>query len=126
MLKLRPELPVNSQHKVVIRANDVALSRNYLAGISIQNQVKGRICALIPNNESVLVQIDCGWTILAEITRGACQQMGLQEGQEVYCLIKTQAIIYLSDLDTLPHQRIVGYGDNYYYLGVENVPDSEY
>jgi molybdate transport system ATP-binding protein len=98
----------------------VALSRNYISGISIQNQVKGQICALIPNNDSMLVQIDCGWTILAEITLGACQQMGLMEGEEVYCLIKTQAIIYLADLDILPHQRIVSYGDNYYYLGLEN------
>ncbi len=119
-LRLRQELPVNSQCKVSIRASDVALSRNYISGISIQNQVKGQICALIPNNDSMLVQIDCGWTILAEITLGACQQMGLMEGEEVYCLIKTQAIIYLADLDILPHQRIVSYGDNYYYLGLEN------
>jgi molybdate transport system ATP-binding protein len=122
-LQLRPGLQVNSQCKVVIRANDVALSRTYLTGISIQNQVKGRICALIPNNDVILVQIDCGSTILAEITRGACQQMGLMEGQEVYCLIKTQAIIYLSDMDIMPHQRIVSYGDNYYYLGLENSAD---
>lgn len=122
-LRLRPELPINSQCKVVIRANDVALSRTYLTGISIQNQVKGRICALIPNNHGMLVQIDCGWTILAEITLGACKQMELMEGQEVYCLIKTQAITYLSDLDILPHQRIVSYGDNYYYLGLEKTAD---
>lgn len=125
-LRLRPELPVNSQCKIVIRANDVALSRTYLTGISIQNQIRSKICALIPYNDSILIQIDCGSTILAEITRGACQQMGLMEGQEVYCLIKTQAIIYLSDLDILPHQRIVSYGDNYYYLGLEDnaAPDS--
>ncbi|ESS73008.1 molybdenum import ATP-binding protein ModC [Methyloglobulus morosus KoM1] len=124
-LRIRPELPVNSQCKVVIRANDVALSRTYMTGISIQNQAKGRICALIDNNDSILVQIDCGWTILAEITRGACQQMALTEGQEVYCLIKTQAIIYLADLDILPHQRIVSYGNNYYYLALENAAANE-
>jgi molybdate transport system ATP-binding protein len=125
-LRLRPELAVNSQCKVSIRANDVALSRNYISGISIQNQVKGRICALISNTDGILVQIDCGSTILAEITRGACQQMDLMEGQEVYCLIKTQAIVYLTDLDTLPRQRIVSYGNNYYYLGLENAPINEY
>jgi molybdate transport system ATP-binding protein len=124
-IRLSPELPVNSQTKVSIRANDVALSRSYISGVSIQNQIKGRICALIPNNDGILVQIDCGFTILAEITRGACQQMGLMEATEVYCLIKTQAIIVLSDLDILPHQRIVCYGDNY-YLGLENTSVDEY
>lgn len=125
-LRLRPELPVHSQCKVSIRANDVALSCSYISGISIQNQVKGRICALIPQDDGILVQIDCGSTILAEITRGACQQMGLMEGMEIYCLIKTQAIIYLTDLYTLPHQRIISYGDNYYYLGLENSEEYDY
>jgi molybdate transport system ATP-binding protein len=36
-LRLRAELPVNSQCKISIRANDVALSRSYITGISIQN-----------------------------------------------------------------------------------------
>ena len=67
------------------------------------------------------MQIDCGSTILAEITRGACQQMNLAEGMEIYCLIKTQAIIYLSDLEALPHQRIVNYGNHYYYLSFDTV-----
>ena len=119
VLKYRPELPVNSQCKVSIRANDIALSKQYISGISIQNQIKGRICALIPHQDGILVQIDCGSTLIAEITRGACQQMALMEGQEVYCLIKTQAIIYLADLDMLPHQRIIAYGNNYYYVGID-------
>ncbi len=116
-LRLRPELPIYGQIKVSIRANDVALSRSYITGISIQNQIKGRICALISHQGGILVQIDCGSTLLAEITLAACRQMGLMEGQEVYCLIKTQAIIYLSELDSLPHQRIVNYGKHVYYMG---------
>jgi len=72
--------------------------------------------ALIPSGESIIVQVDCGGTLLAEITPGACRDMGLQEGDFVYCLIKTHAIIYLSDLDNLPYQRVVSHGDQYYYL----------
>ena len=122
-LPIRPDYPLNKHCKVTVRANDIALSNYYLSGISIQNQIKGRVCALIPHNNSILVQIDCGWTVLAEITQGACQQMALTEGQEIYCLIKTQSIIYLTDLDILPRQRIVSDGDNYYYLGLENSED---
>lgn len=115
-LPLRPQFAVGSQTRISIRANDIALSNHFIDGISIQNQIKGRICALIPSGESIIVQVDCGSTLLAEITPGACRDMDLREGNFVYCLIKTHAIIYLNDLDALPYQRVVSHGDQYYYL----------
>lgn len=115
-LPLRRQIAIGSQTQISIRANEIALSHHYIEGISIQNQIKGRICALIPQGESVIVQVDCGRALLVEITPGACRDMALQEGSIVYCLIKTHAIIYLADLDTLPYQRIVNHGNHYYYL----------
>lgn len=115
-LPLRPHFTIGSDTQVSIRANDIALSRAYIDGISIQNQLKGRICAIIPSGESLIVQVDCGGTLLVEITPGACQSMALQEGDVVYCLIKTHAIVYLAELDALPYQRVVSHGDGYYYL----------
>ena len=94
-LPLRPNLPVDSVVQVSIRSSDIALSRNYLAGISIQNQIKGRICTLVSVGESILVQIDCGSTVLAGITPRACRDMALQEGDTVYCLVKTHSFCYL-------------------------------
>lgn len=117
VMPLRPHLAVGSQTQVSIRASDIALSRHYISGISIQNQLKGQICALIPSGESVIVQIDCGGTLLAEITPGACREMALQEGEDIYCLIKTHAITYLTELDAQPYQRVVSHGDGQYYLG---------
>ena len=116
-LPLRADLAVGSQTQVSIRANDIALSRNYISGISIQNQIKGRICALIPSGESLIVQVDCGGTLLAEITPGACRNMALQEGEDIYCLIKTHSITYLAELDAQPYHRVVSHGDGHYYLG---------
>jgi molybdate transport system ATP-binding protein len=92
------------------------LSRNYIDGISIQNQIKGQICALIPSRESLIVQVDCGTTLLAKITPSACRNMALQEGEVIYCLIKTHSIAYLSELDALPYQRVISHGDGHYYL----------
>ncbi len=115
-LPLRPHLVVGGQTKISIRANDVALSCSYISGISIQNQIRGRICALIPSGESLIVQIDCGGTLLAEITPGACRDMVLQEGEDIYCLIKTHSIAYLSELDALPYQRVISHGNGHYYL----------
>ncbi|MEI7997618.1 MAG: ATP-binding cassette domain-containing protein, partial [Methylococcaceae bacterium] len=115
-LPLRPHLPIGSQTQVSIRAKDIALSRSYISGISIQNQIKGRICALIPSGESLIVQVDCGSTLLAEITPGACREMALQEGQDIYCLIKTHSITYLVELDAQPYHREVSQGGGHYYL----------
>ncbi|MDD5578150.1 MAG: hypothetical protein PHY16_02575 [Methylobacter sp.] len=63
-----------------------------------------------------MVQVDCGSTLLAEITRGACRDMALQEGEIIYCLIKTHTITYLAELDAQPYQRVVNPGDGYYYV----------
>ncbi|NOT10495.1 MAG: ATP-binding cassette domain-containing protein [Methylococcaceae bacterium] len=115
-LPLRPHLAVGRQAQVSIRANDIALSRSYISGISIQNQIKGQICALIPTGESLIVQVDCGCTLLVEITPGACRDMALQEGETIYCLVKTHSISYLAELDTLPYQRVVNYGEGRYFL----------
>ena len=116
-LPLRPHLTAGSQTQVSIRANDIALSRSYINGISIQNQIRGRICALIPSGESLIVQIDCGGTLLAEVTPGACRDMALQEGEDIYCLIKTHSITYLAELDAQPCHRTVSQGNGHYYLG---------
>jgi molybdate transport system ATP-binding protein len=116
-LPLRPHLAVGSQTQVSIRANDIALSRSYIDGISIQNQIKGRICALIPSGESLIVQVDCGCTLLAEITPGSCRDMALQEGEDIYCLMKTHSITYLAEFDAQPYHRVVSHGDGHYYLG---------
>jgi molybdate transport system ATP-binding protein len=45
-LPLRLHLAIGSQTQVSIRANDIALSRSYISGISIQNQIRGaNLCA---------------------------------------------------------------------------------
>lgn len=115
-LPLRSQLVLGSQTLVSFRANDVALSRQYIDGISIQNQLKGQICSLIGCGESLIVQVDCGNTLLAEITPRACQDMGLREGDTVYCLIKTHAIRYLAEVDSLPAQRVLNHDNGRYYL----------
>ena len=122
-LPLRPHLALGSMSQVSVRANDIALSRQYIEGISIQNQIKGRICALIPGRESIIVQVDCGFALLVEITPGAYRDMALQEGDSIYCLIKTHAIVYLQELDDLPYQRVVNHGGDYYYLNAAALED---
>lgn len=82
---------------VSIRPGEIALSRTRLDGISIQNQIKGRICAIIKNPEHVTVQVDCGKTLLAVISLRALNVLGLREGDIVYCLAKAQAFSYIRE-----------------------------
>ncbi|MDD5227446.1 MAG: TOBE domain-containing protein [Methylococcales bacterium] len=115
ILPLCSHVAVDEQIQVSIRANDIALSLNYIHGISIQNQIKGRICTLIPNGNSLIVQVDCGETLLVEITLGACRDMALQEGDTIYCLIKTHSITHLNEQNTQPYQLPVAERVNYGY-----------
>lgn len=107
VLPLRPQRVPGSRVQVVVRAGDIALSRHYLRGISIQNQIKGRICALVQTGNSMMVQVDCGTTLLVGITPKAYRDMGLIEGETVYCLAKTQAFGYLGDNDDYLGQEII-------------------
>ncbi len=107
VLPLQPNLPIGSQIKVSISSNDIALSLNHISGISMQNQIKGKICALIFNTNSVLVQIDCGSIWLASVTLKACKDMGLQEGGSIYCLAKTHAFSYCLNTNSYSLQQLL-------------------
>lgn len=113
-LPLREHLLAGSQRQISIRSHEVAIATTYIKAISIQNQIKGRICALIPYQQRLIVQVDCGCVLLAEITKAAVLAMQLKEGDWVYCLIKTHSIVYLDELEMLPQHHIVSYGSDYY------------
>jgi len=97
VLPIAPHLPKNESARIAVRSSSIALSKHYLDGISIQNQIKGRICAIIRAPEHAVVQIDCGTTLLAGVSLRALREMDLQEGDSVYCLIKAHAFSYVGE-----------------------------
>jgi len=72
----------------------VALARHPIPDITIQNQVPGRVLGLRRIADRVLAEIDVGVPILAEITVKAVHDLGLMEGDAVYCLFKARAWHY--------------------------------
>ncbi|MFZ1860221.1 MAG: TOBE domain-containing protein, partial [Candidatus Competibacter sp.] len=74
---------------------DVALARQPVAGITIQNQVLGRLLGLRRIGDRVLAEVDIGVPILAEVTVKAVRDLDLREGETVYCLFKARAWQYL-------------------------------
>jgi molybdate transport system ATP-binding protein len=95
VLPLRERLAIGRIAYVSIQRGEVALSRQAVPGLSIQNQVPGRIVKIEPRDESVAVHLDAGAPLLAEITPRACRELNLREGETVYCLIKTRSFSYL-------------------------------
>lgn len=88
-------LPPGTETWIALRAADVALARHPIAEITIQNQVFGRILGLRRIADRVLAEVDIGVPILAEVTVKAVHDLGLTEGDPVYCLFKARAWQYL-------------------------------
>jgi len=96
ILPYSPRTIRGNTYYVGLRSQDIALSTHWIAGISIQNQVKGRVCAIIPRLDRVLVQVDAGATLTVEITLRAFTNLGIHENDTIYCLIKTHAFRFLA------------------------------
>jgi tungstate transport system ATP-binding protein len=76
---------------VCIRPEDITLSLER-APSSARNNFPGRITSLIPAGSLVRISLDCGFSLLALITRMSADEMNLEAGKTVYASFKTTAI----------------------------------
>ena len=60
--------------------------------ISAQNVAFAKIASIKPSGPNVLIELDIGTRIIAEITRNALLDLELSEGQDVYIIIKGESI----------------------------------
>lgn len=95
VLPLAEHWPLKAQVQVMVRSNDIALANRHIEGISIQNQIRGRVCAVIESSRHAIVQIDCGTTLLVGISLKALSEMKIKEGDSVYCLVKSHAFSFV-------------------------------
>ena len=79
---------------VSVRAAQIALSRQRIEGITIQNQLPGRILRIVSRRHGALVEIDAGVVVVAEVNGKTVGDLNLREGDGVYCLIKAQSVEY--------------------------------
>ncbi|MBL8794741.1 MAG: molybdenum ABC transporter ATP-binding protein [Planctomycetia bacterium] len=87
-----PAAHTGPEVRVRFLARDVALARAVVEGVSVRNQLRGRIRELVPFAERVLVAVDVGQFLWAEVTTEAVREMALQPGDAVVCLLKTTAM----------------------------------
>jgi len=77
---------------VCIRAEDVVLEQAGSGMTSARNHLGGKVSEIIPHGVMVHVKIDCGFPLVAMITRGAQQELQLEYGSPVVAVIKAGAV----------------------------------
>lgn len=71
---------------------DVTLSREDVRGLSAQNRLRGAVTRVETLPGRVLVAVDVGQTIWAEVSPNSARVLELEPGVEVVCLIKSQSL----------------------------------
>jgi molybdate transport system ATP-binding protein len=85
--------PDPSVHEVFvcIRGEDVALHRAGGDG-SPRNRLAAVVDSLTPEGALVRVGLDCGFRLVALVTRPACADLGLQVGDRLTAVVKAPAV----------------------------------
>ncbi len=91
------QLPPCDSHAVSPRfvqfsPTDVIIALTEVAGLSVRNHLRGKVCRLIPTARGLFVAVDVGQIIWAEVTPQAAAELKLQAGSEVICLVKAQSL----------------------------------
>ena len=81
---------------VSLRAGDIVLALDVPSRISAQNAVQATVEEVHVMQGRVLVYLDIGVRLVAEITSGALRDLGLEPGQELYLIIKSTSILVLA------------------------------
>ena len=87
---------------VSIRAGDIILSLDTPLRTSARNAIPAVIDEIHPMGQRVMVYLDIGTRLMAEITPGALSDLQLEVGQTVYAVIKTNAILVMDPKSSRP------------------------
>ena len=78
---------------VSVRAGDIILSLGVPPMTSARNAVPGVVRETRQAGGLVLVYVDVGERLVAEVTPGSASELGLRPGQDVYLVIKSNSIL---------------------------------
>ena len=88
-LKVIPSDP--GKTTAVIDSRDIIISRHPIDS-SAQNTHTGTIMHIEEHESTVVLEIDCGFTIRSSITRRSLDTLGIRKGTEVFVIFKTSAV----------------------------------
>jgi molybdate transport system ATP-binding protein len=81
---------------VCIRAEDVVLEQGGTGLTSARNHLSGRVTEIVPHGVMVHVKIDCGFPLVAMVTRGAQEELKIERGSPVVAVIKAGGVHLVS------------------------------
>lgn len=84
--------PEASGAYVQFSPRDVILSREHVTGLSVRNQLQGRVRELVAVRGRTFVAVDVGQFLWAEVTSQAAAELRIEPGMAITCLIKTAAM----------------------------------
>jgi len=91
---MAPSLDSGSEVLVCLRPEDVVLESTGLDShpTSARNHLRGTVCRIIAIGGQVRVVLDCGFTLVALITKQSREEMNLEAGDEVVASFKAAAV----------------------------------
>jgi molybdate transport system ATP-binding protein len=93
LFALAKDLPVDAREVYVcIRAEDVILMRADPVQSSPRNRLAATVVSLVREGPLVRVKLDCGFSLTALLTQPACEELALQEGEQLFALVKAPQV----------------------------------
>ncbi len=89
---LHYDAEINSPLKVLIKPENIAISKEPVLNISLRNQVQGIIKKVFFQDGLAFCIVDIGEHIIVEITEASQKNMQLKPGENVFCLFKSAAL----------------------------------
>jgi len=88
------QLPAGTESVLVsIRAEDVILTRDLAASqSSARNRWPGRVVSLVDEGALVRIELDCGFPLVARLTRQGVDELALAPGREIVALVKAPGV----------------------------------
>ncbi|MDP7031415.1 MAG: molybdenum ABC transporter ATP-binding protein [Gemmatimonadota bacterium] len=80
--------PPGTRALVGLRPEDVILTREPVTTTSARNCIPGRVVSVTPVLGRLLVAVEAGGILRTEITPQSARELGVEEGAELYCLMK--------------------------------------
>lgn len=86
------EYNVGDKVKVFLKPNDIIIASSKVNNTSFQNQIPGIVEKIKTQGPVVHVLVDCGFPLIAEVSRASSERLNLKRGNEIYCLFKSLAL----------------------------------
>ena len=75
-----------------IRAEEVILERGPVGRVSARNRLEGTVSSVTPEGPLVRVVLDCGFALAAIVTRQACRELDVKEGETLTAIVKSPSV----------------------------------